>query len=530
MTDARASEIIKTRSRQETQLTFLLTPKQLASIESTTFIRKPALSFCGVHQSVMTYYDGASRPLESNGICLWVQESDGRFHQHLAVPLRDIGVAKLSRNWVNPLPTDTPFLSAIGNQVDKALLQDCLGEGLERILRRKADVSVYRLVTEKGTQIRVDIASAKSTVGKRTFTERELTLTLESGRKQELFECAQQLHEELGLPLAAPERTGVFRRAVAGRGARNYKAGKLSLAKDTTVEDALAHVVQHCLSHLRENEACVLESEDPEGVHQLRVALRRLRSALRIFRPVLPAEHHRWLNTESRYLAGRMADLRDLDVFLHEIVEPPALHYPENGTFENLKLYIERNREACRHAARDAIIDKRYADYLLNLSSWLARCGWREQMVSKNSAKLFAPIKPFAVATLNKAHSDVFAAGEKFAELSVLERHDMRIKVKRLRYASDFFSSLFPRKAVANYSLHLAELQESLGYLNDVAVAEELVERICATVAQKDALECRAAGGVVIGWHSHAMAESEERLSTSVRDFVATRPYWKKQK
>jgi CHAD domain-containing protein len=334
----------------------------------------------------------------------------------------------------------------------------------------------------------------------------------------------------LSLPLASPSRTGFARNAEPGQVSRSYKAGKLVLSKVSSVEDALAQVVQHCLSHLRENESCVLESEDPEGVHQLRVALRRLRSALRIFRPVLPAPHHRWLNTESKHLAGRMADLRDLDVFLHEIVEPPAQHYPEKGAFDCLKKYIEQNRHDCRHAARDAIIDMRYTDYLLNLSSWLARCGWREQTVSKNSARLFAPIRPFAITTLNKAHGDVYAAGRKFAQLTVVQRHDMRIKVKRLRYASDFFSSLFPRKAVADYNVHLAELQESLGYLNDVAVAEELVERICTTVASKDSLECRAAGGVVIGWHSHAMAESEERLLRSVKDFIAAKPYWKRRK
>jgi hypothetical protein len=180
--EMRGDEHRKIRSRQETQLTFLLSPKQLAAIETSAFLRNPAVKFCGTRQYVVSFYDGASRPLGAKGISLAVENSDGHFRQHLAVPLRDIGVAKLSRNWENPLPAETPLLSAISNEVQKELLQDCLGEGLGKILRRKIDASEYRLVTEKDTEIRIEIVGAKCTAGKRSVGHGTGTHTLARNR------------------------------------------------------------------------------------------------------------------------------------------------------------------------------------------------------------------------------------------------------------------------------------------------------------------------------------------------------------
>jgi CHAD domain-containing protein len=517
----------KRECREETQLTFLLSPKQLTTVESSAFFRDPAMVFVETRKFTVTHYDGESRPLGEKDLSLRVEGSGGRFRQHLSLPLKDIGAAKHAQNWVYPLPSDTPVLSSLAEEIERELLQACSDDGLVPVLRRKIEANVYRLVSDTGSEIRVEVVTARSTADKKTVTDSELTLSLEKGSKQDLFESALRLHNEIQLKLAPADMTGYARIFRPGGHAVSRKANKMSLISDATVEDAVAHVVQHCLSHLRANDACVLESEAPEGVHQLRVSLRRLRSALRIFRPVLPPAHYRWLNGESRHFAGRMGDLRNLDVFLHEIVEPPEEHFPDKAIFDNLRAQIAAGREKSRHAARDALLEKRYTDYILNLSAWLARRGWREQPVSKKSAQLFSPIEPFAVTTLDKVHGDVMAAGRRFAELSVPQRHDMRIKVKRLRYASDFFSSLFPKKAVANYNGHLADLQESLGYLNDVAVAEELVDQICDGLGSKDALACRAAGGVVIGWHSHAMAVTEDRLLRSVREFVATNPYWK---
>ena len=118
--------------------------------------------------------------------------------------------------------------------------------------------------------------------------------------------------------------------------------------------------------------------------------------------------------------------------------------------------------------------------------------------------------------------------GRGFADLSVERRHGLRIELKKLRYAVDFFAGLFPSKAVRPYRRALARLQDHLGHLNDVAVAERmlggLIERHAASPT--DAAGLGLAAGLVLGWHTRAVADAEPATCKDWADFTAVRPFW----
>jgi CHAD domain-containing protein len=524
---SRASNGPSDRDDSEIQLTLLFDPASYRQLDELPLLRdgwkEPQRSKVSV-----TYFDGPDRPLTNSNVSLRVEGDGQAYRQHLEAEIRQFGIARVRRVWESPVPTPEPVLSELADKSLRELLVDQAADTLEPFCSAKLERVTRQMRLDYGGEITAvtDIGEMTVDAAKRPFAE--LTLKLTSGPRNLPFELGLQIAQRVPLRVAAESPAKRVLALLPGQKPQSHKANALDLSKDATVEDALAHVVQDCLGQILANEACVLESEDPEGVHQMRVAVRRFRSALRIFRAALPSEQYAWLNDELRFLTDQIVAARDWDVFADEIAGPAAAGAPDEKALQTFLDRTNEYRDRSRHAARDAIRSDRYTALLLRASAWLAKPAWRDQAVSETSALLFVPIKAFADNRLTRLHKIVRKAGRNFERLSVSERHQLRIRVKRLRYATEFFSSIYPRKAVKRYNNRLAKLQDALGYLNDVAVAEALVGRVCADCMGEDLARCRFAGGVIIGWHARALADSEENLTKSVKAFVESEGFWSK--
>ena len=302
------------------------------------------------------------------------------------------------------------------------------------------------------------------------------------------------------------------------------KASRLDLLKGVTVEPALIRTLRHCLGHLRANEACVIESEDIEGVHQMRVALRRLRSALRMFRSVVPDAQYRALAGEMKWAAECLAAARNWDVLADEIVEPVARRHSGEAAFGALRVRLGAERRRCRAAARAAVRAPRYARFLVRIDAWLARREWRGDAV--DGALLDGPMVALSSALLTKRQRAVVDRARRFATLPAAERHRLRVDVKRLRYAIDFFASLYPPVPVKTYAAGLGDIQDALGFRNDIAMARDLLARIGEGGADDEIREIRRASAVVLDWHARAAARTEEALAHDIGALVARAPFW----
>ncbi len=157
------------------------------------------------------------------------------------------------------------------------------------------------------------------------------------------------------------------------------KATLFELLANATVEQALVRILRHCLAHLRANEPVLLETDEPGGVHQIRVALRRMRSAFRLFRPYLSGARYRALGGEMKWLTARLEAAREWDVLRHQIVEPvmTATEGGEEG-FDALLSRIDNARHEARRAARDAVRSPRYRRFLADMDGWIAHRAWRD--------------------------------------------------------------------------------------------------------------------------------------------------------
>src|SRR6202043_272040 len=156
------------------------------------------------------------------------------------------------------------------------------------------------------------------------------------------------------------------------------------------VEAALQLFGQRCLAHLLRNEPVILAGE-PEGIHQMRVAVRRLRSVLSALKPLLPLEHRRWTSGELKWLTHALSPARNWDIFATSLVRPVTDALSVSPNLEDLVSAVEQRRHTAFDAAKQAILSERFTKL-----RWFEGRGWREQPVSARSALLLAPIANIA--------------------------------------------------------------------------------------------------------------------------------------
>lgn len=510
----------------EAELKFAFQPGDLPRLRSLLKFESPASGRAHTRRLAHVYFDTPDRRLLAEAIALRVQKA-GRGYVQRVENLRDrpgLGSAKTA--WTGRVPSDKPVPSTIGDVKLRDLVVRAGGEALAPVFRTEVERTTRDLVLDGGGEVRLDIDIGEISAAGTARPVCELGLGLKAGAPHRLYDLALEIQPALGLSLCSMSEAARGYALLTGEPPGSMKAPDLDLSGDITVEQALVGTVRHCLDHVMANEASVLESEDPEGVHQMRVALRRLRSALRLFRSVLPAPQYGTLVEGIKWLAGELSATRDWDVLVDEIVGPVAARLPEETAFEVLLARLHEERRRCRHAARDAIRSPRYTRFLLQSGGWLAKRAWRDQPPGEASARLDDRLAGFADDVFARRHDKVCARGRRFESLSAGERHRLRIDVKRLRYATDFFGALYCKDAVTSYAAKLANIQDALGYRNDVAVARDLVKRLGDMCTGDDARQCRHAGAIVMGWHTRAMAQSETALARSIDDFVACRPFW----
>jgi CHAD domain-containing protein len=259
-------------------------------------------------------------------------------------------------------------------------------------------------------------------------------------------------------------------------------------------------------TQIERNTRALLETDDPEAAHQLRVGLRRLRSALRAFRPIESSSATQELGRYARELGQKVGELRNAD----DIYGPVAATRKGEPGFGVLREALLTHRDAVRSKARAALLGEQWSRLQLYLALW--------PETVKANPRLEAPVVSFAPVALAKSWRKIAKRGDKLATLSIERRHDLRKALKAFRYAVEFFASLYDARQVNRFVKDLKRLQDVFGYMNDVATAGALTgicEEHCATSPA-----AHRAAGYALGWHEKAaehtwdgVAEMWDRLA-----------------
>jgi CHAD domain-containing protein len=257
------------------------------------------------------------------------------------------------------------------------------------------------------------------------------------------------------------------------------KPAELAFEGDTTLHRALDVILRAVLRDLRKMQPAAEAARDPEGIHQYRVTLRRLRSILGLVQPIAASSQLEIFQSDATWLMTELNDVRDWDVFITQTLPMIAQACPTVEGFDALAETAEKQRVRAHDRAHAAITDPRVTQFQLALGQWVQRQGWRDTATPFALALMAGPARDFAAEVLARLHRKARKRGRCFGKLAPEELHDLRITLKRLRYAADFFLPLLGQpKRKRRYAKSLAALQERLGRYNDMAVTQRLLETV----------------------------------------------------
>jgi CHAD domain-containing protein len=332
------------------------------------------------------------------------------------------------------------------------------------------------------------------------------------------YRVAQQLIAEFGLRREAlPVEERGFDLALA-RDRLAVTAGPSPLLPGQSCVEALRAIAGDCVAQFLANEAGALAARDSEYVHQMRVAMRRLRSGLRAFATLLPADFDARFTPELRAIAGALGAARDWDVTLEELILPVAQAHPEDERLKRLAQESAMLRDAARARCVATLGEGGHHRVLADLLAFL-HCEWQGQADEPTPN-----LESFAAARLDWLHRKMEKATKGATADDVPTLHRLRIAIKRLRYSIEFFEPLFAEAEVRRYLFRMKDLQTDLGRLNDLANA---YPRLAQCAADHPGM----AEGVAFahGWYAHQLAGLLRRIPQEIAPLGKLRRFWQKR-
>ena len=432
-----------------------------------------------IAEQVSIYYDTPDQALRSAGFSLRVREAGGRYVQTVKQSAGTSAGLFDRPEWEQETPSFEPDLKAAAATPLGPLLGKKERKRLAALIRVEARRSTWN-IEHSGSLVELTLDEGTVAGGDASQPIVELELELKQGEPAALFALARDLAD------AAPLRLGVLTKAERGYRLSDGSAGKavksepIELRPDMTAGEGFAAIAFACLRQFRLNEPLVAEARDPSALHQARVAMRRLRSAFSLFRPVIADDGYEYLREEVRWFTNQLGDARNLDVLLKR--------FDKTGKApagKRLKKTLLEEREAAYGQVLSALGSERLRRLLLDLSAWIETGAWRS-----DNAFAQLPLPEFANRQLDKRWRKVRKGGRRLADLDPETRHRLRIEVKKLRYAIEFLASLASgenaRATQKRFVSALADMQEELGELNDVETARALLANMLQGRADSD--------------------------------------------
>ena len=449
-----------------------------------------------------TYFDTEDRRLAAAGLALRVRKEGRRWVQTLKGAGDGIW-QRLEHEVALQVPAGTqpvadPALHD-GTPAGDALRRALGDDGLLQPIYGTEVMRTQRLLRGRGGVVELAFDKGALRAGDRRWPLCELEFELKSGEPAALVDLAARWVQRFGLTLDTRTKAESGDRLARGeRLGAPVKAQPPALPADADGDTALRLIVGNCLQQVLGNASDLAHEDDtePEHLHQLRVGLRRLRTALRELGPLVPEVPAGWGEGLST-LFGRLGSARDRDALAQTLL--PALH---KAGADDLQLPVIEPEPAAQVALREP------ATTLL----WLQLVAF-----AAGSAPSEQAFKPAVRQQLARLFKQVRRDASRFDVLDDEARHRLRKRVKRLRYLSEFAGSLFRERRLRDFLKRLAPAQEALGDFNDVCVARALF---------KDAADDDPMAMFALGWLAHERDDAIKRCARELARLRRVPPFW----
>lgn len=469
------------------------------------------------------YYDTSGERLRRSGVALRLRRDGKRWLQTLKLESTPAAGFAARAEWELPAPRGRLELGAFpraevmaATGLDLARLEGQLKPLFEtRFVRRSAPVAI-----DSATRAEICVDQGRVAAGERSEPISELELELTAGDAAALLRYASGLAKSLALELEFESKAERGYRLAAGETfppPRKWR--RPALGELATPSESFGALFAAALAQAGANARGVVHGRDAEYLHQMRVGLRRLRSVLRAFRALVPKAAARPLVKRLRELMPSLGAARDWDVFCEGLVHI-GMQAPDRAQALAALLARARGRRAvARRHARQTAGSPRLQAFLLRALQWVNDAPWGAHAGSAERS-----LARFAAGSLERLHARALKQARDIDWGDAERCHRLRIRMKRLRYACDFFAPSFAGAAARPYLKRLGALQDILGDLNDIAVAR----RLLAELAPRASGAGLAAAAIYV---RQTLAERERTLVASLEpawaSFEKRRPFWR---
>jgi len=478
--------------------------------------RHPAIEHVATHPAevahlISIYYDTPKFDLYAAGIALRLRRGSAGWTQTVKWGGYVLGGLHQRGEFETPVPAqELNFAVLKPPELAAVFAPASVRKRLKPVFLTEFDrISRLLHIGDSGVQFSVDRGAIVSGTAREPICELELELL--GGDVAVLFDLAARMQAEL--PLRPFNRSKAERGyALAGQRKAPVKAAAVTLTHEMSVAESASRILASGLEQLQANEHGMLLGQNPEFLHQIRVAVRRLRSALGAYSGVLPSDPFDVFKAELKWLGARLGSARDWDVFLTESLPPLQRECQEDAVLQGLGRSAQGARERANSAARSAVRSRRYARLILNLGCIVATSAWQQR--ATDGAE---PVLPFVTKLLERRYIKVVKRAGKLNKQGPAQLHALRISIKKLRYAFESFATLFPGVRAKSFRARLAGLQASLGAINDAAN----MQRLTQLTAQAQTLRA-----FVAGWNARIVHEERERLRELWRGLRRAHKFW----
>ncbi|MHA1518004.1 MAG: CYTH and CHAD domain-containing protein [Alphaproteobacteria bacterium] len=462
---------------------------------------------------VSIYYDTGTADLRNAGVFLRVRSTGDGYVQTIKSAKNEAEFFERNE-WECALPTHEPDLSAAAGTALEPLLTPEVRASLKprfhtRFRRKSYDIHYGN------AEIELAMDEGEATAGVKAAPISELELELKRGDKAALFALARELAATVPLTLAVKTKAERGFELLDGGDYTVEQARPVIVTPEMICAEAFRSIAHNCLRQIVANAPAMREGR-PEALHQMRVGLRRLRAAIALFGSMLEGNERELIKDKLRWVTQELGPARDLDVFAADVLEPLRAAHPGDHEIEEAYRGFKERHTAAYDRAIQSVHSEGFRAALLDLAAWIETGDW----ATENAKRAKVPIRLHALKVLARLRRGIKTRGKGLRQLSPAKRHRLRIRAKRLRYATEFFAATFPgKKSDMRRKESLAALeamQDALGMLNDIATRKALL----ASGQEDSRLHAPAIDG----------DEEEKWLKESERAygrFVKAKAFWK---
>jgi triphosphatase len=464
------------------------------------------------------YFDTAKDDLHAKGLSFRVRDEDGRFIQTLKQDASN-GEALTRGEWSDDVAAAAPELlnTKSGRKLRHVWKDVRLLPRFRTVIARQG----FLISPRRGTQVElvrdegeIQAIGKESARDDETVRVSEIEIELKQGSPGALYDVALQILEAAPVQIetrAKSDRGYALLSAEAQIAAVKAEAPKVSGGE--TLAEVLRSAARRHFGQFLANMAGALK-HDPGSIHQMRVAMRRLRSALYGVRDLLPEAEYEFVRMRLKYLLQSLGAARDWEVLTERISELDDEDELE-GHAENVQRAANAKKRQALVRAVDAVGSRKNTKTALEAMRW-----FEDLPASRHGRKLKTKAKAAAADILNELFDRVRRRGRHFEEQSVGDRHRLRIACKNLRYNVELFGALYGKRKAERFLAQLKPVQDDLGHLNDVSRARDLLGELAKRSPQK------AAADAVVARLEARVTAADKRARKHVSTLRNAKAFW----